>query len=67
MFFLKQKRINPLINLYFILILISVFPYIMRNGFIATTNHIVTILIWGLIPLFLLLNMKNKKKDKEQS
>lgn len=58
-FLLGYYRINNLIQTYFILLVISALPYIVRNGMIATVNHLITILVWGLTPLFLLIKRNN--------
>ncbi len=51
------RRISPLLQLYIPVLILSCAPYIMRNGLIATVNHMATVIIWVLIPIFLLINL----------
>lgn len=64
---LSYYKINNLIQIYFVLLVISAFPYIVRNGLVATINHLLTILIWGLIPLFLAFSIRNAKAQKTRN
>lgn len=44
-------RKYPIVRYLGPLISISCAPYIMRNGLIATSNHIITVTIWVLVPM----------------
>ncbi len=44
-------RSFPLLKFYLPILVISCAPYVMRNGMIATSNHMITVVLWVLIPL----------------
>ncbi|WP_129096293.1 hypothetical protein [Arcobacter ellisii] len=50
---IELKYLNHLILIYFILAIVSFYPYILRNGFIATINYLITMFIWCLISLMI--------------
>lgn len=54
-FAIKNRFINPLVHVYFIIIVVSSYPYILRNGIVSTINHVITLQLWVIIPLFLII------------
>ncbi len=48
-------KYSPLLKVYVPLLILSCGPYIMRNGLIASINHISTVIIWILIPLLIIV------------
>jgi hypothetical protein len=60
--YIKNLRINPLVKIYTPLLVISCAPYVMRNGLIATINHVFTVVFWILIPIFMLINWLRKQR-----
>lgn len=52
-FVILNARISAYVKTIFCLILISAIPYFMRNGYIATSNHVITVLLWVFLPLHL--------------
>lgn len=47
---------NSIVRFYIPLIILSCAPYIMRNGMIPTSNHIITLILWVLIPMVAVVN-----------
>ena len=48
-------KIHPIISVYIPIVVLTCAPYIMRNGLIATSNHVITVVLWVLIPLLLVI------------
>jgi len=58
----RHSSFNKLMSLFLVLVLVSIFPYFLRNGYIASVNHLVTLFIWILIPIFLLVKLHLDQK-----
>ena len=48
-----NARITVYVKTIFCLIFISAIPYFMRNGYIVTANHVITVFVWVFLPLYL--------------